>query len=72
MSNEDRPAGVNVGDHVEYFHSARRVQAQPNIIHARCAGIAQESGLYIVYSQETVSVMCLYTHAVEVLIGSSN
>ena len=28
--------------------------------------------LYVVYSQETMSVMCLYTHAVEVLTRSSN
>ena len=57
VSNENVPAHANVcGDHVVYHHPARRVQAQPNILHAQCAGISQARMSSVPSSHKTVPI----------------
>ena len=57
VSNENVPAHANVcGDHVVYHHPARRVQAQPNILHAQCAGSSQARMSSVPSSHKTVPI----------------
>ena len=57
VSNENVPAHANVcEDHVVYHHPARRVQAQPNILHAQCAGISQARMSSVPSSHKTVPI----------------